>query len=312
MSWDLGMVFIGLVALVLGAEGLVRSASDIAARIGVPSSVIGLTLVAWGTSAPELVVSVDAAWAGTPDLAMGNVVGSNIFNILLILGVSGLIVPLTVHERALRLEWPVMFAAALLVPLVGGNGRIDRLEGLLLVSMMVGFTMALARRPRPAAEVDAWGTASPRGPDGSTWRDLGLLLGSVLLLAIGARGLVDGAVDLATALGVSERVIGLTLVAIGTSLPELFTSVVAALRRKDDIAIGNVLGSNIFNILGILGITAVLTPIRANPTILDWDAWWMVGASLLLLPLIATGRALVRWEAGLLLSVCAVYCATLV
>ena len=260
---------LGLAALVLGAELLVRGASRLALAFGISPLVVGLTVVAFGTSTPELAVSVQSAWAGQVDIALGNVIGSNIFNVLFILGASALIVPLTVHQQVIRQEVPIMIGASLLLWVLATDGGIARWEGLLLTALVVGYTLLLIRQSRretaaTQAAVDAE-YAEAFVPAGTDWRDhwgvqLLLILAGLALLVLGARWLVEAAVNFARVLGVSETVIGLTIVAVGTSLPEVATSIMAAIRGERDIAVGNVVGSNIFNLLGIGGIAALVTP----------------------------------------------------
>jgi cation:H+ antiporter len=281
--------------------------------------VIGLTVVAIGTSLPELVVSLLAALHGEPDLADANVVGSNIFNIAATLGLTAMIIPLPVHGSAVRLEWPVMFTASLVCLLVSRGGVIDRVEGAsLLVSlvMFIAYTVHVARRGIGAAETrqlaeqvqsrDIDGPMVAMGPSRLLVPVMILLVGVGALVA-GGRLLVDGAVALARIAGLSERVIGLTIVAGGTGAPELATSLVAAFRKRTDVAVANMIGSNIFNVLGILGITALIAPVHVDPALTRSDMWWMIGTSLLLLPLMRTESRLSRGEGAILLGTYGAY-----
>jgi cation:H+ antiporter len=314
-----GMVVVGLLLLAGGGEALVRAATTIAGVAGVSPAVIGLTVVAIGTSLPELVVSLLAALRGEPDLAVANVVGSNIFNIAATLGVTALIIPLPVHGSAVRLEWPVMFGASLLCLVVARGGVIDRVEGaVLLVSLVlfIAYTVRVARRDVNAAEarqladhVEARDIDRPGGGGGPPRMlvTLGVLALGIGALVGGGRLLVDGAVALARIAGLSERVIGLTIVAGGTGAPELATSLVAAFRKRTDVAVANMIGSNIFNILGILGVTALLAPVPIAPALVRSDMWWMIGTSLLLLPLMRSGARLARWEGGVLVGAYVAY-----
>lgn len=296
----------GLVLLVLGGEALVRGAAGLARRARVTPTVIGLTVVAAGTSMPELVVSVIAAIEGAPGLAIGNVVGSNIFNIAAILGIAALIAPLTVERSTLRREYPVMLIAAIGLHLLALNGIIGRLEGAVLLAGMVGFTlMAINAGRRQHASIVSEDDV-PTGT-GSLVGDLAAALLGAAVLAGGSKLLVDGAVVVATTWGVSKAVIGLTIVAAGTSLPELAASVIAARKGHHDLAIANVIGSNIFNVLGILGLTAVIHPLEVPAEILVRDNWWMIGVSVLLLPLMATGLRINRGEGALLFAVFGAY-----
>lgn len=291
---------IGLVILTAGAEALVRGASAVAVRLGLSQLVIGLTVVAFGTSAPELAVSVDSALGGRGGIAMGNVIGSNIFNVAAILGLAAIICPLQVQVELVRRDLPVMLLCSILfAPLLMFGGGLQRWEGALLVLGLIvytGWSLAVARRG--GATVDL-GLEPPSGL-GVPGALFMIAVGLVMLVA-GAKLFVDNAVAIARGLGVGEAVIGLTIVAAGTSLPELATSVVAALRGKADMAIGNIVGSNIFNILGIAGVAALIAPIA--PAGIRWvDVAVMVGLALLLLPLMRSGFKIVRWEGALLFA----------
>ena len=309
----------GLLLLAGGGEALVRAATTIAEVAGVSPAVIGLTVVAIGTSLPELVVSLLAAIHGEPDLAVANVVGSNIFNIAATLGLAAIIIPLPVHGSAVRLEWPVMFAASLLCLIVARGGVIDRVEGAVLLVALVLFvvyTVRVARRDVGAAEarqlaeqVEARDIDRPNAGGGPPRLAVTLAILAVGIGALigGGRLLVDGAVALARIAGLSERVIGLTIVAGGTGAPELATSWVAAFRRRTDVAVANMIGSNIFNILGILGLTAVILPVHVSPTLVRSDMWWMIGTSLLLLPLMRSGARLSRGEGVVLFGAYVTY-----
>jgi cation:H+ antiporter len=317
--FDSFLVLVGLVILVLGGEALVRGASGAAIIARVTPAVIGLTIVAAGTSMPELVVSTQSALAGSPGLAIGNVVGSNIFNIGLIVGISALVRPLRVQGSAIRLEWPIMMLTAFQLYLLSRDGLLDRVEGMFLASALVafvGYAVYIGRRDAALSEqheaADVATASFGREGNAALLFNLGAIALGIALLAGGSTVLVRGAVGLASSLGVSETVIGLTIVAAGTSAPELFTSLIAARRGQDDIAIGNVIGSNIFNILGIAGITAVITPLEISTEILARDLWWMLGFSLLLFPLMKTGMKVVRWEGAVLLSLFIAYMAVLV
>ncbi len=296
------MIALALAVLVVGAESLVRGASSLALRLGISRLAVGLTVVAFGTSAPELVVSLEAAIAGSGDLAVGNVVGSNIFNIAVILGLAALVCPIPVHEQAVRLDAPIGLAVALLLVLLLLDGALGRIEGLALLALLAAYTafnIVLARR-RVRAGLEDWPEAPFAGPAGGLWRELLLIVLGLGLLVAGANLLVGHAILLARLLGVGEAVIGLTIVAAGTSLPELATSLVAAWRRQADIAVGNVVGSNVFNILGILGAASLVSPM-ASDGVGRTDLLVMVLFSVLLLPLLYTDRLLHRLEGVLLL-----------
>ena len=307
-------MLVGLALLVGGAEALVRGASGLALSARVTPAVVGLTVVAAGTSMPELVVSVQAAIADRPGLSLGNVVGSNIFNIGVVLGLTALVRPLRIQGSTVRLEWPVMFASAVVLHAFCLNGRVGRVEGAILLGAMVCFTVYVGwvgRHAASAAEQHALAEVATASWGRTGWQALALNLLAVAvgiaLLAAGARTMVHGAVGVAQALGVSSTVIGLTIVAAGTSTPELITSLVAARRGQDDIAVGNVIGSNIFNALGIVGVAATLRPMVVPPELIGRDDWWLIGASLLLLPLMWSGMRVNRWEGALLLAGFAAY-----
>ncbi|MFV9507314.1 MAG: calcium/sodium antiporter [Oscillochloridaceae bacterium umkhey_bin13] len=348
----------GLALLVVGGELLVRGASAVAAVFGISPLVIGLTVVAFGTSSPELAVSIQAGLAGNPDLAMGNVVGSNIFNVLFILGICALILPLVVSIQLVRREVPFMIGISILLVLLANDGVISRWDGALLFAGIVGYTtwsIIASRRETAAAGENVAG--SPVSTGGSAWRwaalgaivvagagyalgwldtvaaglvaggallvvvaslrgrsdtdqgraimhNLGLVLGGLGTLVLGADWLIDSASTIARALGVSDLIIGLTIVAAGTSLPEVATSIIATLRKERDIAIGNVVGSNIFNILGILGVAALVTPggLTVNPLVRSFDLPIMVAVAIACLPIFFTGFQIARWEGALFLA----------
>ena len=312
------LIVAGLGVLALGAELLVRGASRLAGALGVTPLVIGLTVVAFGTSAPELAVSVQAALADRPDVVVGNVVGSNILNVLFILGISSLLTPLVVAQRLVRLEVPIMIGVSVLLLVLALDGRVERLEGLLLVGGIVAYTVFAVRQSRrEGVEVRAeyaheYGTVAPRGRN--TLVQVALVLIGLALLVAGARWLVDGAARLATALGVSQLVIGLTVVAAGTSVPELATSIVAAVRGERDIAVGNVVGSNIFNVLFILGLSALVSPagVAVAPAALAFDIPVMIAVAVGCLPILFTGHRIARWEGALFVGYYAAYALFLV
>lgn len=308
MLIQVAFLLAGLALLYFGAEWLVRGASRIAGAFGLTPVLIGLTVVAIGTSAPELVVSALSAARGDSDVALGNVVGSNIINIALILGVSAVIFPLRVASSLVRREMPVMVLAALAVPLVAWDGTITRIEGVLLLVAFVAY-MALAIRlgrtePEPeSSEYREFEEARHLNPAGEPLsRDALLVGGGIAGLAIGAHLTVTAAVTLARAAGIPELLVGLTIVALGTSLPELATTALAAIRKESDIAVANVVGSNIFNVLLILGASAGVRPLRVDPELIRFDIPVSVGAALLLVPFAATGATIRRWEGAVLLA----------
>ncbi|WP_338610006.1 calcium/sodium antiporter [Pelagibacterium nitratireducens] len=302
------LLIVGLILLVAGGEGFVRGSVAIAEKLGMSSLLIGLTLVGFGTSLPELVTSVQAALDGAPGIAVGNVVGSNIANILLILGITALIFPIAVDKAILRRDGSVLVVASLAALAIVMIGTLGRIAGVVLIAMLLAYVLFSYFADRKAqagqtvvAEIEATGGHQP------VWLSIVFVIGGLALTVFGARLLVSSAVEIATALGVSETIIGLTVVAIGTSLPELVTSIIAALRRHTDLALGNIIGSNIFNVLFILGVTALIQPIPVPPEIIGFDIWVMLGATALLLGFSYTQREIVRWEGGVLLALYAGY-----
>jgi cation:H+ antiporter len=299
----------GVVALAGGGELLVRGASRLALALGLSPLVIGLTVVAFGTSAPEFAVSVRSAFAGQADLALGNVVGSNIFNVLFILGLSALVMPLVVAQRLVRLDVPIMIGVSLLLLLVALDGSVGRLDGAVLVAAGIAYTALAIRMSRTESPVVAaeYGREFGRAA-GASAAALGLYLALVgaglVLVVVGARWLVEAAVAVARGLGVSELVIGLTIVAAGTSLPEVAASVVASVRGERDIAVGNVVGSNVFNVLAVLGLSATVSPagIGVSRAALAFDIPVMVAVAVACLPIFFTGHRIARWEGALFLA----------
>lgn len=300
----------GLALLVLGGELLVRGAASLARSVGLSSLVVGLTVVAFATSAPELAVTLDAVLGGEPDLAVGNVIGSNIVNVLLILGLSALVAPLVVLTRVVKVDIPMMIAMSVATLVLALDGSIGTADGLLLAGALVAYTSAsivLARR-ESQADADLEGDTTDLGAV-SRPRSLLLVLLGIGLLVAGARLLVGGATTIATELGVSSLVIGLTVVALGTSLPELATSVIAARRGERDIAVGNIVGSNVFNIGAVLGVSAVVsgTAIPVSDAVVAIDLPLMVAAALALLPVAFTGFRLSRAEGALFVGLYLAY-----
>lgn len=322
---DLLLFLGGLISLIAGAEVLVRGASRLALSFGLSPLVIGLTVVAFGTSAPEVAVSVGAVLDGRADIAVGNVVGSNVFNVLAILGLSALVAPLVVHSQVIRQEVPVMIGASLVMVALALDGRIDRLEAGLLLALLaayVAFLVVQGRREASggtAPEATTGETASPGQSDdpAGAGRDLlGRLPLQLLaiavglgLLVLGAQWLVSAASGFARALGVSDLVIGLTIVAAGTSLPELATSALAALRGQRDIAVGNAVGSSTFNLLGCLGLSGLVSAggLTVPAAVLNFDLWVMLAAAIACIPVVISGREIARWEGALFIAHYAAY-----
>ncbi|GAA1073192.1 calcium/sodium antiporter [Nocardiopsis exhalans] len=318
----------GFVLLVAGGESLVRGAGSLARTLGMSSLVVGLTVVSFTTSAPELAVSTDAALSGYPGLAVGNVVGSNIANILLVLGASAVFAPLAVNSQVVRADIPVMAALSVAALLMALDGNLGRFEGALLFAILLVYvtvTVFVSRRRSALAPVSVQVGTDSSGPGTggpfratpktkSVLRDLVLVVLGAGLLVAGARLLVYGASAIATALGVSDLLIGLTVVAIGTSLPELVTCVVAVRRGERDMAVGNIVGSNVFNIGAVLGITAMVSPggIAVAPAALRFDLPIMVAVALVLLPIAVTKLGVARWEGALLVGFYAAYITYLV
>lgn len=292
----------GLMLLILGGELLVRGASRVAADFGIPALIIGLTVVAFGTSAPELAVSVRAAISGDAAIAVGNVVGSNIFNVLFILGLSALVAPLVVSSQLLRFELPLMIVVSCVVMVMALDGAIGRLDGLILCAALAGWLVMLALMSRGEACEASSGEGAVAAPGLHRHAiNVALIVVGLALLVLGARWLVEGAVTLARLVGVSELVIGLTVVAAGTSLPEVVTSLVASVRGERDIAVGNVVGSNLFNMLAVLGISSLVAAdgLAVSDSALRFDLPVMIGVAIACLPIFLTGGRIERWEGGL-------------
>jgi cation:H+ antiporter len=308
---------LGGVGLILGAELLVRGASRLAVAAGLSPLVVGLTVVAFGTSSPELAVTVGSAYLGEAEVALGNVVGSNIFNVLLILGLSALIAPLVVAQRLVRLDVPLMIGVSLAMLLLALDGSIGRVDGALLFGGVVVYTVFLIRQSRrETAQVRAEYDEAFAAPASRSAmpRNVALIVGGLVLLVLGSQWLVGAAVQTATALGVSQLVIGLTIVAAGTSLPEVATSILAAIRGERDIAVGNVVGSNLFNVLAVLGLGSLVAPdgVPVPAGALTFDLPIMIAVSIACLPVFLTGYTIARWEGAVFLGYYVVYVAFLV
>jgi cation:H+ antiporter len=297
----------GLVTLIVGAEFLVRGASRLAAALGISPLVIGLTVVAFGTSSPELAVSVQSAFRGSADVAIGNVVGSNIFNILLILGISAIITPLIVHSQLLRLDVPIMAGISVLMFVLALDGSIGLLDGLLLFGFLIlyiGWSIRQSRKESAEIQDEYASEYAPsKGARRHIIKNLLFVAFGLGLLVFGSDWLVQGAVSLARLFNVSNLLIGLTIVAMGTSLPEVATSIMAAIKQERDIAVGNVIGSNIFNIMAVIGLSGIVAPagVQVSQTALRFDIPVMIAVALLTLPIFFTGYRITRWEGGLLL-----------
>ena len=291
-------LLLGFFLLVVGAEFLVRGAARVALAVGISPLVVGLTVVAFGTSAPELAVSMVSSFTGKGDLALGNVIGSNIFNILVILGISALIIPLVVHQQLVRFDVPFMIVISVLLLLLGMDGLVGRWDGLLLSSLLISYTVFLIIKSRKEGKevVDEYENEFGSKKDQVWWKNLMWIVIGMAGLVLGSKWLVDSAVEIATAYGVSELVIGLTIVATGTSLPEVATSVVAAVKGERDIAVGNAVGSNIFNILSVIGISSLISPggIAVSKAALTFDLPVMIGVAVACLPIFFTKYCITR------------------
>ena len=303
---------VGLVLLVAGGELLVRGGSGLGRALGLSPLIVGLTIVAAATSAPELAVSLDATLSGAPGLAVGNVVGSNIVNILLVLGLAAVVLPVAVRSQLVRIDVPVMVAMSVLLLVLALDGSVGRLEGGLLVALLVVYVTWIVVVGRRAGVDDPSPQAAPPVAP-RPLVDVVLVVVGVALLVLGARLLVAAATDVAAAFGVSDLVIGLTVVAVGTSLPELATSIIAALRGERELAIGNVVGSNIFNITAVMGLTAAIAPggVPVQAAALRFDLPVMVAVAVALVPVVFTGFTIARWEAGVFLAYYVAYVAYL-
>jgi cation:H+ antiporter len=312
MYIDLLLLLVGLVILILGGDSLVRGASSIAIRLNISPLVVGLTIVAFGTSAPELFISLKSALKGSPDLAMGNVIGSNICNLALVLGVTALIYPVEVNTNSLKIDWPMTMGSSLLLYFLVREGYVDSHEGIIFVTILAFYTFFIIRKSRKdtktlqalEAELDIDIDKIEKRP---VYKDLVFIALGCTGLYFGSEWFVGGAQNLALALGVSERIVGLTVIAIGTSLPELVTACIASFKRETDIAIGNLMGSNIFNILSILGITSIVKEIAVSDEIIDSDMLWMLGITLIILPMMFFNKKISRMEGAVLLSIYGLY-----
>ena len=304
MMWFSILIIGGLLLLYFGAEGLVRGSSAMALKLGLTPLVVGLTVVAYGTSTPELVVSIKAALAGQSGIAVGNVVGSNIFNIAVILGLAAVIFPIKASFQLIRLDVPIMIGVTALVMVFFRDGALARWEAGVLFAGILAYTVGslIYAKKTVTPEVEDEFAESVGRPNSPLWRDIVFILGGLGLLVFGSRFLVEGSVGLARTWGVAEAVIGLTIVAAGTSTPELAATIVAAIKKEPDIALGGIIGSNIYNILGILGATGLIAPIVTGGV--AWtDMFVMLGVAVLLLPILWTGLALKRWEGVVFLAI---------
>jgi len=312
MFLEIAMFLVGLVILYFAAETLVQGASSMALRLGITPLIVGLTVVAFGTSAPELVVSLAAVYTDSDAISVGNILGSNIANLALILGISAIIRPITVSNEVIQREYPVMLAASILMVGLSYDGMISRFDGAMLVGCMVAYLAYMGVMARKVMrtgkeegaaltvleDLEELGGLESDDSSGapSNVKDMARVVVGIIGLSGGAKLMVDSAVVIASDLGISQLVIGITIVAIGTSLPELATSIVAALRGESDIAVGNVVGSNVFNILSVLGIVACIKPISVSGEAVTYDLWVMLGVTLLVWPVMWSGKRIARGE----------------
>lgn len=293
------LLLFGLVILLAGGKILVDGASGIALKLGMSAGLIGLTIVAFGTSTPELLVSVNAALKGNSDISIGNVIGSNIANIALVLGISGLFYPILIKSNHLKFEYLITLLVSFLFFVLSYNEVISTLEGIVLFALFIGFNVYLFKTstnddPEVVEELEL-------AKNLSWFKSIIYFVGGIIGLYIGSELLVENAVFISREFGVSERVIGVTIIAIGTSLPELITSIIAALSKRTDLALGNILGSNIMNILSIIGLTAIIKPIGVSVEFINSDFLWMLGITLFLFPLMKTKMRVSKIEGSLLL-----------
>lgn len=308
----------GLVTLVIGAEFLVRGASRLALSLGISPLVVGLTVVAFGTSAPEMAVSIGAALEGRTDMAIGNVVGSNIFNVLFILGLSALITPLIVNAQIIKQEVPIMIGASVLLLALGLDGNISFLDATMLFGILIVYTVFLivqSRRESKEIQDEFEAELQPKSQWDAHWSvQIGLIAAGLVFLVLGSNWLVEAASSFAKAMGVSDLVIALTIVAAGTSMPELATSIMAAVRKERDIAVGNVIGSCTFNILGCVGLSgmAASNGLDMPAALMAFDIWVMLAVALACLPIFITGREIARWEGAVFLGYYVAYTSYLI
>jgi len=314
MALNIVFLIIGLIVLILGGDFLVKGSSSIALRLKLSPLVVGLTIVAFGTSAPELLISVKSALAGSPDLAMGNIIGSNICNLALVLGITAIISPIYVQKNSIKIDWPMTMGSSLLLYLIIREGFVHSYEGILFISILIVYLFFIIRKSRRDIKIAKNLEKEFDLPEttNTLLKDISYIALGSIGLYLGAEWFVGGAKEMAIQMGVEERVIGITVLALGTSLPELVTSSVASFKKETDLALGNLMGSNIFNILSILGITSIIKEIKVNDVILKSDIIWMLGITLIILPMMLSKRTLGRAEGVILLMIYIFYTYTVV
>lgn len=309
------LLIIGLIILIVGGDYLVRGSSSIALRLHLSPLVVGLTIVAFGTSAPELLISIQSALKGSPDIVMGNVIGSNICNLALVLGLTAVISPVKVQTNSIRFDWPMTMGASILLYLVVREGTIVAFEGVLFLMIIISYLFFIIHQSRKDTKANVSKEENdeiPETPFKQIWKDIVFIIIGCIGLYFGSEWFVNSAKELALGIGVEERVVGLTIVALGTSLPELVTAAIASSKGQTDLALGNLMGSNIFNILSILGITSIIREINVHVEILNKDIIWMLLVTLMILPLMIMRREVGRVDGFILLIVYAVYIYTVV
>ncbi len=298
----------GLIVLIISGEALVRGAVGVALKFNIPKLVIGMTIVSMGTSAPELLVSLKAALEGHPEIAIGNVVGSNLANIALVLGITTMILPITVKRTTAHIDWTIMMATTVLFYFFIVNGNIEWYEGLIFVIGLIAFNIYMFKSAKKSnGKTEDLDIDEVKVKKSSVLLNVSLIAIGCIGLAFGANWLLEGAVQIATDFGVSEHVIGVTIVAFGTSVPELITSVMAAFKKETDISVGNLVGSNIFNLLGVLGITALVQEIPVSTQVINSDVYWLLAISLLVFPLMIIGYRINRFKGFLLFVSYSIY-----
>jgi cation:H+ antiporter len=305
MALNILILVTGLIVLILGSDFLIRGASSFALKINLSPLVVGLTIVAFGTSAPELFISVKAALTGSPDLAMGNVIGSNICNLALVMGLTAIISPIYVRRNSIWIDWPMTMGSSLLLYLLVREGFINSYEGIIFVGILILYLFFVINKSRSDIRIAKELEQEFNLPHSTSTvlKDFSYIALGTLGLFFGAELFVGSAQDFARHLGIEERIIGITVVALGTSLPELVTSTVASFKKETDLALGNLMGSNIFNILSILGITSIIKEIEVSDVILNTDIIWMLGITLIILPMMLSKQKIGRVEGGILLMI---------